>query len=246
MLIFVTQIKLNDPFNDVDPVQFKNTPTIGSKKLIGIVGYPYDISNGENMYAHFLWVTWNLEKAKRDMLQYSIDTYKGKPTIGVTVLFDLLDTRSIRRRSTTTSRHLSNCRTCQTAEHHNQCQLQSSKWRIDDHIVAATDILSVGVHAYGGEPNEASVIGPAGSVFEDFVLAIRVRDGTVLSDRVRLSRGLGLYQLPGFGTLTVDPPGSKANTQLTHNVRRPQIPRRNPGLVRDNHLPAVVTDWTDD
>lgn len=86
------------------------TPKTGRKELIGVVGYPYDLEDAEFMYEHFLWANWDLAAADRSMLEYSIDTYSGKPMIDSTVLFDLLENRSIRRRSTAASvRQMSKC-----------------------------------------------------------------------------------------------------------------------------------------
>lgn len=79
LLTCTSQIKLNRPFKDVDPIQFMATPATGSKELIGVVGYPFDKENGEYMYEHFLCANWNLATADRSMLEYSIDTYNGKP-----------------------------------------------------------------------------------------------------------------------------------------------------------------------
>ena len=40
------------------------------------------------MYEHFLCADWHLATAERNMLEYSIDTYSGKPAPGVTILFN--------------------------------------------------------------------------------------------------------------------------------------------------------------
>ena len=39
------------------------------------------------MYEHFLRADWHLARADRNMLEYSIDTYKGKSALDVTALF---------------------------------------------------------------------------------------------------------------------------------------------------------------
>ena len=80
-----------------------NTPASGIQELIGIVGYPFDLEDGKYMYEHFLRADWNLATAERSMLEYSIDTCRGKPAIDVTVLFDSPGIRSIGRCSTATS-----------------------------------------------------------------------------------------------------------------------------------------------
>ena len=79
------------------------TPAIGKEEFIGVVGYPCDREDGEHMFEHFLSASWNLAMADRSMLEYSIDTFGGKPAIDFTVLFSLSLNRSIRRCSTTAS-----------------------------------------------------------------------------------------------------------------------------------------------
>ena len=109
------------------------------------------------------------------------------------------------------------------------------------------DILIVGVHVCGGEggePNEASVIGTAGNVFEDFFLAIRVRNESIPSSRVKVSKSPGLYQLPNFRTFTVYPPGTTASGQLTPIIRS-RKPRENTGNTGDERLPLNAGEWTD-
>lgn len=193
-------IKLNHPFKDVDPIQFMATPATGHKELIGVVGYPYDLEDGEYMYNHFLYADWNLATAARSMLEYSIDTYS--------VLL-----------------HLSG--RCRSAPNSHRCQLRS-----------------IGVHAYGGEPNEASVIGTSGSVFEDFVLAVQVRNDSASSARVKVSSGRGLRQLPNFSTLIVYPPGTTASRQLTPNIG-PRSSRNDANVTSDERLPSNMAELTD-
>lgn len=82
------QIKLDRPFKDVDPVPYIATPATGRKELIGVVGYPSDLEDGEYMYEHFLCANWHLATAERNMLEYSIDTYRGKLALDVNILFD--------------------------------------------------------------------------------------------------------------------------------------------------------------
>ena len=67
---------------------FIATPATGRKELIGVVGYPFDLEDGQYMYEHFLCADWNLATADRNMLEYSIDTYSGKPALDVTVLIN--------------------------------------------------------------------------------------------------------------------------------------------------------------
>ena len=115
----------------------------------------------------------------------------------------------------------------------------------DIRVVSVTDIISVGVHAYGGEPNEASVIGTAGNVFEDFVLAVNIRNDATTNARVKASRSPGLSQLPNFSTLTVYPPGSTASRHPTPNVR-PRSSRDIASIASNERLPFDVGRWTDD
>ena len=73
---------------------------------------------------------------------------------------------------------------------------------------------------------KASVIGTAGNVFEDFVLAVRVRNDSIKNARVKISRSPGLSPLADFSTFTVYPSGSTASRQHA------PIPRsRNPRIV---------------
>ena len=101
------------------------------------------------------------------------------------------------------------------------------------------DILSVGVHAYGGDPNVASVIGPAGNVFEDFILAVKVRHESITSSRVKTSTSPNLGQLPNFRILTVYPPETTPSRQMSPYA----APQRSTNRTRDNvdeHLPSDV------
>ena len=40
------------------------------------------------MYEHFLRADWHLATAERNMLEYSVDTYRGKLALHVLVLFN--------------------------------------------------------------------------------------------------------------------------------------------------------------
>lgn len=100
--------------------------------------------------------------------------------------------------------------------------------------------MSVGVHVNGGYLNEASVIGPAGNVFEDFILAIKVKSGSCVSDRVKSTVGGGLGQIKSFMVLTVEPPGTKTIQQLspdkstgTSNKAKEEITKLLAGLSSD-------------
>ena len=114
-------------------------------------------------------------------------------------------------------------------------------------LAPVADILIVGVHVCGGEggePNEASVIGTAGNVFEDFLLAIQVRNESVASSRVKVSRSSGLNQLPNFRTFTVYPAGTTASRQLTPVIRS-RKPRESTGNVSDERLSFNAGEWAD-
>ncbi|RKK81839.1 hypothetical protein BFJ69_g3447 [Fusarium oxysporum] len=71
-------------------------------------------------------------------------------------------------------------------------------------------IEAVGVHIAGGYPNVGSVIGPYGNNFEEYILAMDVKDGLTESSSVTVSQTKGLF--PGFQLLSVQPqstPGKK-------------------------------------
>ena len=53
------------------------TPESGRQQLVGVVGYPFDLDEGEYMYEHFLSANWSLATADTSMLEYYIDTSKG-------------------------------------------------------------------------------------------------------------------------------------------------------------------------
>ncbi|KAL4935765.1 hypothetical protein BDV06DRAFT_206327 [Aspergillus oleicola] len=75
-------IKLNRPFNDVNPFDYRSTPT-SERTTIGVVGYAADIKkNGEpgaSLYEAFQQTKWDLERTRWQMLEHDLDTYGGKP-----------------------------------------------------------------------------------------------------------------------------------------------------------------------
>ena len=75
------------------------TPRTGQREFIGVVGYPGDKDEGEHMYEHFLCADWDLATANENMLEYAIDTCRGKPAINLSVKLDLHLNRSVRRSS---------------------------------------------------------------------------------------------------------------------------------------------------
>lgn len=76
-------IKLESPFDDVDPIAYKATPMIGQGLHIGVVGYPADKGDGEErgseMYEEWAEVNWDIQKTN-GLLSYCISTYGGKHT----------------------------------------------------------------------------------------------------------------------------------------------------------------------
>ena len=80
-------------------------------------------------------------------------------------------------------------------------------------------------------------------MFEDFVLAVKVRSDPTF--KVKVSRNPGLSQLPKFSTLTVNPAGSTVVRQLTPSDR-PQKSRHDPSISTDRYLPSDSAKWTDD
>jgi V8-like Glu-specific endopeptidase len=77
----VSLIQLDEPFTDIKPIQYADTP-MSDKTMLGVVGYPGDLKNdsgepGAEMYKMFLNVDYNLSRSKDRMLEYPIDTYGG-------------------------------------------------------------------------------------------------------------------------------------------------------------------------
>jgi V8-like Glu-specific endopeptidase len=77
----VSFIKLNQGFTGITPFAFKDTP-FKDKKMIGVVGYPgdkdYQGERGAQMYEEFREVAWDRKTSATHMLEYRINTYKGK------------------------------------------------------------------------------------------------------------------------------------------------------------------------
>ncbi|RBQ79720.1 hypothetical protein FVER14953_21145 [Fusarium verticillioides] len=65
------------------------------------------------------------------------------------------------------------------------------------------DTTPVGVHIAGGYPNVGSVIGPYGNSFEEYILAMDVKDGLTKSSNVTIAQAKGL--VTGFQLLSVQP-----------------------------------------
>ena len=77
----VAFIQLDRPFEGIAPFTFSQTAGNGNE-VIGVVGYPgdkrYNKENGAQMYEEFQNVKWDLDTAANHMLEYRINTYKGK------------------------------------------------------------------------------------------------------------------------------------------------------------------------
>lgn len=74
-------VQLDQPFTNVTPIKYIETPPMGSLNL-GVVGYPADRldennEKGARMYEMFLETKYNLEKQIDTMLEYVIDTEGG-------------------------------------------------------------------------------------------------------------------------------------------------------------------------
>ncbi|KAK6532792.1 hypothetical protein TWF281_006968 [Arthrobotrys megalospora] len=71
----VSFIRLHEPFEDVQPLEYSETPRRGNDTL-GVVGYPADRDLGEYMYEDFETVEYDLARNNM-LLSYSIDTAGG-------------------------------------------------------------------------------------------------------------------------------------------------------------------------
>ncbi|KAL4907665.1 hypothetical protein BDW74DRAFT_189118 [Aspergillus multicolor] len=73
-------IKLNKPFRDVTPFDYRDTPE-SDKMNIGIVGYAGDLrKNGEpgaQLYECFQDEKWDLSRSRWQVLEYQMDAYGG-------------------------------------------------------------------------------------------------------------------------------------------------------------------------
>ncbi|OJJ43573.1 hypothetical protein ASPZODRAFT_28233 [Penicilliopsis zonata CBS 506.65] len=69
-------IKLEEPFNNVEPFQPEETPKFSKAMNLGVVGYPGDIEGGNEMYEH--WDQTDIDLAKNGLLNYWIDTEAGE------------------------------------------------------------------------------------------------------------------------------------------------------------------------
>jgi V8-like Glu-specific endopeptidase len=77
----VSFIELDSAFTNLVPLKFSQTPVKGGE-FLGVVGYPGDMKlkgeRGAQMYEEYKQVTWNISNAVDNMLEYQINTYKGK------------------------------------------------------------------------------------------------------------------------------------------------------------------------
>ena len=74
---------------------------------------------------------------------------------------------------------------------------------------------------------------------------MKVRNNPSSSDRVSVSPGPGLSQLPEFSIFTVYPPGSTVRRPLTIDFR-PRNPRNDANVTSGKYLPLDVREWTND
>ncbi|KAL3457918.1 trypsin-like cysteine/serine peptidase domain-containing protein [Aspergillus heterothallicus] len=130
-------IKLDEPFYQVNPIEYKNTPT-SARKVIGVVGYPGDIrQNGEpgnRLHQDFQETRWNVHQSGTQTLEYTIDPNGGNAGSPV---FD------------------------------------------------QEDMCCIGVHTQGGARNTATVIGPEGYNFDDYIEALEQHVGTTRRQSMR-------------------------------------------------------------
>ncbi|CEL06614.1 hypothetical protein ASPCAL09786 [Aspergillus calidoustus] len=73
-------IKLDEPFYNVEPIEYKNTPA-SARKVIGVVGYPGDIRQdgepGGRLQQDFQETRWNIHQSGTQTLEYTIDPNGG-------------------------------------------------------------------------------------------------------------------------------------------------------------------------
>lgn len=80
----VAFVKLGEPFENIQPFTYSDTPEQGTDCHIGVVGYPGDKDGNDVrgrapfMYEEFADTTWNLSQSDSNLLSYSISTYGGK------------------------------------------------------------------------------------------------------------------------------------------------------------------------
>ncbi|KAL4869591.1 hypothetical protein BDV12DRAFT_208399 [Aspergillus spectabilis] len=71
-------IKLNKPFNEVTPIQYRDTPE-SDKGVIGVVGYSTDLEDhgetGGQLYECFVEAKWDLSRSQ--VLEYQVDAWGG-------------------------------------------------------------------------------------------------------------------------------------------------------------------------
>ena len=80
----VAFVKLREPFENVQPFTFCDTPEQATSFPIGVVGYPVDKDSvdvsdrGPFMYEEFARTSWNLRESFSHLLQYQISTFEGR------------------------------------------------------------------------------------------------------------------------------------------------------------------------
>ena len=77
-------IQLDQPFTNVQPFKYIETPPFAANVNLGVVGYPAEVRDNETgergakMYEMFIDTSYNLEKQKDTMIEYTIDTEGGE------------------------------------------------------------------------------------------------------------------------------------------------------------------------
>jgi len=166
-------ITVQPPFEGVKGIQYATTPRSGSLSL-GIVGYPgwvpsivtrrclipahavhiRDKLHGEYMFEHFEQkVTYNLADAN-GMLTYRIGTSSGE------------------EKAPTKLQRLTG---------HPAGKLDSYGGNSGSPVLRGRDLVSIGVHTYGGAINKASVIGPSGNILSNYTRALTASESTTES-----------------------------------------------------------------
>ncbi|KAF2877316.1 hypothetical protein BDV95DRAFT_558920 [Massariosphaeria phaeospora] len=69
-------IQLERPFDGITPFRFEDTPVASKGMDLGVVGYPGDINDGNEMYEH--WAVTKIDVARNGFLSYEIDTANGE------------------------------------------------------------------------------------------------------------------------------------------------------------------------
>ena len=80
----VAFVKLREPFENVQPFTYCDTPEQTKASHIGVVGYSGDKDRNDVrdlqpcIYKQFKRISWNLHQSDSNLLSYDFSTYKGK------------------------------------------------------------------------------------------------------------------------------------------------------------------------